>query len=321
MTRYLWCLAVLGVVTVPDWATAYHPCWAPPPCGPAPVYPRQFYLVPPYAPVYEVPLPPPLVYPTPRTPVAAAPRPQPAPAAPAPPPVPPAAARTEDPPVRPAAAVTPPAPPTPAVVPPTAPPAMAPPASPPSIVPVPPANPPAAKGDVPVIPPLVLPMPPEKGGAPPAAKGSSLVLPPDLPLAPAVPTPAPPPDVTPKRPAESIPPLVLPLDGLGGPSGVVPPTTSRSSPLAAAGRVQVFPVAAGAVVGATRRVGFFNHTDLDIPLTIEGRTVTLPAKSFLHAQLAPTFRWSEAGGPARTTTVPADSPGVDVLFRAAATTE
>ncbi len=165
-----------------------------------------------------------------------------------------------------------------------------------------------------MIPPLVLPMPPEKG--------SSLVLPPDLPLAPAVPTPAPPPDATPKRPAESIPPLVLPLDGLGGPSGVVPPTTSRSSPLTVAGRVQVFPVAtAGAVGGATRRVGFFNHTDLDIQLTIEGRTVTLPAKSFLHAQLAPTFRWSEAGGPARTTTVPADSPGVDVLFRAAAAAE
>ena len=44
--------------------------------------------------------------------------------------------------------------------------------------------------------------------------------------------------------------------------------------------------------------------------------VTLPAKSFLHAELAPTFRWSEAGGPPRTTTVPAGSPGVDVLFRA-----
>ena len=51
-------------------------------------------------------------------------------------------------------------------------------------------------------------------------------------------------------------------------------------------------------------------------LVIEGRSVLLPAKNYLHAELPPVFRWSEAGGPARTTTVPSDAAGVDVLFRA-----
>ena len=114
----------------------------------------------------------------------------------------------------------------------------------------------------------------------------------------------------------AIPPLVLPPDLPSGSNGVVPPTTAKSSPLAAASRVQVFPVAGAAAAGAARRVGFFNHTNRDLQLTIEGRPVTLPAKSFLHAELSPTFRWSEAGGPPRTTTVPPGSPGVDVLFRA-----
>jgi hypothetical protein len=165
------------------------------------------------------------------------------------------------------------------------------------------------------VPPLILPDPP---AAPPAKvepKSPALVLPPNLPAPPAVPTAAPAPDADPKRPADPIPPLVLPPDTTGGASGVVLPTTARSSPLAAAPRVQVFPVAGAAAAGAARRVGFFNHTDRDIRLTVEGRTVTLPAKSYLHAELPPTFTWSEAGGPPRSTTVSAGSPGVDVLFR------
>ena len=293
MTRYLFCLAVLGVGAVPDWATAYHPCWVPPPCGPAPAYPQYFYLVPPAAPVYEVPLPPPAVYPVPRAAVRAQ---EPAPARPWPAPAP-----VADPPVRPAVGTTPA--PLPSTVAPTT-----------KAAPTPKTPEPAPKAD-PAIPPLVLPDPP---AAPPKAepKGPSLVLPPDLPVLPAVPTPAPSPDAEPKRNTESIPPLVLPPDTPAGPTGVIPPTTARSSPLAAASRVEVFAVTGQTAGGALRRVGFFNHTDRDLRLTIEGERVTLPAKSFLHAELPPSFRWSEAGGPPRRTTVPADSAGVDVLFRA-----
>ena len=34
-----------------------------------------------------------------------------------------------------------------------------------------------------------------------------------------------------------------------------------------------------------RSVGFYNHTGKDLALTIEGRVVKLPAKSYLHAHL------------------------------------
>jgi hypothetical protein len=315
MTRYLCCLAVLGVGALPDWATAYHPCWVPPPCGPAPGYPMQFYLVPPAAPVYEVPLPPPSVHVVPAPKAAAVPT--------------PAAPRTDAPaPVRPAADLNPPAPLPPTVSPKAAPKTNALPAVPdlgPKTDTTPKAPdlklPELGPKATPDVPPLILPDPPaappakKKADAAPAAPTApSLVLPPDVPVRSAVPTPAPAPDADPKR--DAIPPLVLPPDGPGAPSGVIPPTTARSSPLAAAPRVEVFAVAGRAAGGALRRVGFFNHTDRAIPLTIEGRPVTLPAKSFLHAELPPSFRWSEAGGPPRRTTVPADSPGVDVLFRA-----
>jgi len=289
MTRYLCCLAVFGVAAVPDWATAYHPCWAPPPCAPVPLYPQQFYLIPHPLPVYEVPLPPPVVQ---RVPAAAARQPVPATPTPAPAPEP----------VRPAANTTP----TPPVVIPKAPEPKAAPALP--KVPasdVPPLVLPEEPKAVPKSSPLILPELTEP-------KGPPLVLPP---IPSAVPTPAPAPEAEPKRNAESIPPLVLPPDLPTGPSGVIPPTTARSSPLAALPRVEVFP-AAGAAAGALRRVGFFNHTDRAVRLVIEGRSVTLPAKNYLHAELPPVFRWSEAGGPARTTTVPSDSAGVDVLFRA-----
>ncbi|HYH68679.1 MAG TPA: hypothetical protein VD866_28560 [Urbifossiella sp.] len=303
MTRYLCCLAVFGVAAVPDWATAYHPCWAPPPCAPAPLYPQQFYLIPHPLPVYEVPLPPPVVQ---RVPAAAARQPVQATPTPAPAPEP----------VRPAANTVP----TPPVVIPKAPEPKAPePKAPEPKAPEPKA--PLVTPKVPAsdVPPLVLPEEPKA-----LPKSSPLILPemtepkgPPLVLPPipsAVPTPAPAPEADPKRGPESIPPLVLPPDLPSGPSGVIPPTTARSSPLAALPRVEVFP-AAGAAAGASRRVGFFNHTDRAVRLVIEGRPVTLPAKNYLHAELAPVFRWSEAGGPARTTTVPADAAGVDVLFR------
>ncbi|MFO0797364.1 MAG: hypothetical protein U0804_07785 [Gemmataceae bacterium] len=309
MTRYLCCLAVFGVAAVPDWATAYHPCWAPPPpCGPVPAYPPQFYLIPAPVPVYEVPLPPPTIQ---RVPAAASTRP-PALATPTPAPAPE--------PVRPATNVTPaPLPmPTP---PPKAPEVKAPevkaplPKAPEVVPPMLTPKAPEVKTPPSDVPPLVLPEEPKASPkvpslvAPEEPKGASpLVLPP---LPSAVPSPAPAPEADAKR--DSIPPLVLPPDVPTGTSGVIP-TTARSSPLAALPRVEVFP-AAGAAAGALRKVGFFNHSDRPVRLVIEGRAVVLPAKNYLHAQLPQVFRWSEAGGPERRETVPADAAGVDVLIR------
>jgi hypothetical protein len=109
-----------------------------------------------------------------------------------------------------------------------------------------------------------------------------------------------------------LPPLTLPPDG--------PPTTSRASPLAAVRKsgptVQVFPaVATTAPTNGTRNVGFFNHTNTDVDLVIEGKSVKLPKKTYLHAAVPPTFTWKHGTNPAESATVPAGAAGIDVVFR------
>ncbi|MBX9584849.1 MAG: hypothetical protein K2X87_31480, partial [Gemmataceae bacterium] len=130
-----------------------------------------------------------------------------------------------------------------------------------------------------------------------------------LPVAPPTPAPA----ADPKKP-EALPPLVLPPDIPGGPSGVVPGSTSRSSPVGGPS-VEVVRVAGAAAAAATRKVGFFNHTGQPIELVIAGRAVTLPRKSYLHAEVPPAFRWRYNGNPAEAATVPDDAAGLDIVFR------
>jgi hypothetical protein len=113
---------------------------------------------------------------------------------------------------------------------------------------------------------------------------------------------------------ESLPSLTLPPD-----VPVKTDSTSRSSPLSGGGRgmtVSVF-AATGTErpTDGYRTVGFFNHTDRDLNLTIEGRAVKLPARSYLHAKLAPTFTWGHGDRPAARETVPDGAGGVDVVFR------
>jgi hypothetical protein len=111
---------------------------------------------------------------------------------------------------------------------------------------------------------------------------------------------------------DALPPLALPPETPVAPAKA---TEAKSSPLAAGGvKVSVFP-ATGAAAGPLRKVGFYNHTKRDLALTIEGRAVTLPAKSYLFAHLPPSFSWTCAGKPAATQTVPADAAGLDVLIR------
>ncbi|MDB5311355.1 MAG: hypothetical protein JWO38_5557 [Gemmataceae bacterium] len=325
MKRYLCCLAVLGVVAVPDWASAFHPCWAPPPpCSPGgygiygsppPVYPQQLMFVPPYVPVYEVPLPAPRVYPS--APAATAPRPAtPTPnpgttkATPTPTPTEPAAPLTTRPP-------TPPATPDPGVRPAGA--DTPPPITPPKPDIPPPANPPPTKP-----PALVLPTIPGVTDTKPTGPTTPSAVPSPAPPAPdfgpAMPAklPLPPEPKKPDGPGDTLPPLTLPPESPAAPSGVVPPagpSTSRSSPLTGGVKVQVFTAAGAPPSAATRKVGFFNHTDKDIDLVIEGRTVTLPRKSYIQAEVSPVFNWKRSDHPAETATVPDGAAGLDVLFR------
>jgi hypothetical protein len=77
----------------------------------------------------------------------------------------------------------------------------------------------------------------------------------------------------------------------------------------------VFPATGAAAGSALRKVGFFNHTSRDLELKIQGEAVTLPAKSYLHANLPPTFTWQCSTQPATTEKVPGDASGLDVLIR------
>ncbi|MBX9625592.1 MAG: hypothetical protein K2X82_17430, partial [Gemmataceae bacterium] len=135
-------------------------------------------------------------------------------------------------------------------------------------------------------------------------------LPPiNLPLAPAAPAPSP--DA--KKP-DALPPLVLPPDVPGGPSGVVPGSTSKASPLGGPS-VQVLTASGASTAAGTRTVGFFNHTGKAVELVIDGRAVTLPRKSYLHAEVPPAFKWRYNGNPAEAATVPDDAAGLDIVFR------
>ena len=111
--------------------------------------------------------------------------------------------------------------------------------------------------------------------------------------APAIPSAAPAPDVlNPKlKTPDSLPPLTLPPDI---PVAPAPPVEVKSSPLTGAARelkVNVFPATCTAVANGLCKVGFYNHTARDLSLTIEGKTLTLPAMSYVHAQLPPSFTW------------------------------
>jgi hypothetical protein len=130
-----------------------------------------------------------------------------------------------------------------------------------------------------------------------------------------IPSPVPPVSPEPKKAAgagDALPPLVLPPETPGG-------STSWSSPLTgaakAAVKVEVFTAAGGGATGPTRKVGFFNHTRRNLDLVIDGRAVKLPGRTYIHAQVPPTFRWKHGDNPAATATVPEGAAGIDVVFK------
>ncbi|HSQ55328.1 MAG TPA: hypothetical protein VLM40_06245 [Gemmata sp.] len=130
---------------------------------------------------------------------------------------------------------------------------------------------------------------------------------------PVIPSPSVPVIPDPAKP-ESLPSLTLPPD-----VPVKRDSTSRSSPLTSARggmSVKVLPVATQEPPrGVYRAVGFYNHTNRDLNLTIEGRAVKLPARMYLYAQVAPPFSWSHGDQPIVRQKVPDGAAGLDVVFR------
>jgi hypothetical protein len=349
MKRHLCASALFALAVIPDWAGA---CW--PPGGPPQptFYVPAYYHSPGYCPPIYYPPPCPPVFVVPSAPAAPprvepikdkgstqieSPRPI---AAPAPKPasdaVRPAGGTDTKPPVE-----APKAAPRVEVVPPAAKPDPAPapgadlnPKGPSIEIPGPGGEPklppielpkPEAGGE-PKLPPLDLPKPDSsatpklppldlpKGDAPKDAPKL-----PDRPGGVAVPSAAPAPDALipppniPSKP-DALPPLTLPPETPVAPDK---PVEAKSSPLSSAKelKVSVFAASGSAPATGLRKVGFYNHTPRALALTIEGKTVSLPAMSYVHAEVPAAFTWKCGDRPAAKEAVPAGAAGVDVLIR------
>jgi hypothetical protein len=341
MKRYLCWFALGVVVAAPAAAAACWPMWggrfayAPPAYGP-PVYSTPLYAQPPICiapPIYAAPpqrsvLPPPRIETIPRSDApSAVPTPAPAPGLgrSVPEPMPPLAKPTAAPAieqVRPTAG------------------SDAPPAKPdsPAIAPKPAETPqdpdltypkveiPKNLRSDPKLPPLELPKEADMKAVP---KVPAVGAPTESSL-PAVPTAAPPPEAL--IPPPSVPLVPDPGKRTPLPSLTLPPevpvapekkddSISRSSPLtsgmrSAAMTVSVFPArGVEAPAPGYRTVGFYNHTARDVSLTIEGRAVKLPARTYLQAQLAPHFTWSHSDRASTREVVPEGAGGLEVVFR------
>jgi hypothetical protein len=146
---------------------------------------------------------------------------------------------------------------------------------------------------------------PSAAPAPLSAMPDSLIPPPAMPL----------PDA---RKPDGLPGLTLPPIESVAPAK--PDTTARSSPLTNGGAremtVNVVPAkGTEQAVGGYRNVNFYNYTNRELSLTIEGQAVKLPAKNYVNTKLAATFTWSHGDRAAVRETVPTGSSGVDVVFR------
>jgi hypothetical protein len=63
------------------------------------------------------------------------------------------------------------------------------------------------------------------------------------------------------------------------------------------------------------KVGFFNHSDRDIALTVNGESVKLPSEEYVTLRLPRTFSWAEKGAKATDVVVPPDADGIEIVFR------
>lgn len=62
-------------------------------------------------------------------------------------------------------------------------------------------------------------------------------------------------------------------------------------------------------------IGFFNHSDRDLILEVNDRTVKLGTRHYLQLKLPREFNWREKNGTNRTTKVPADADGAEIVFK------
>ncbi|MCE9530814.1 MAG: hypothetical protein K8T89_06790 [Planctomycetes bacterium] len=62
-------------------------------------------------------------------------------------------------------------------------------------------------------------------------------------------------------------------------------------------------------------VGFFNHSERDVVIDLNGRTIKLGSRHYLSLKLPREFTWREKDGPSWTTKIPDKSDGIEIVFR------
>ena len=63
------------------------------------------------------------------------------------------------------------------------------------------------------------------------------------------------------------------------------------------------------------KVGFFNHSDREIVLVVNGESVRLPSEQYVTLRLPRTFQWAEKGVKGTDVVVPPDADGIEIVFR------
>jgi hypothetical protein len=113
----------------------------------------------------------------------------------------------------------------------------------------------------------------------------------------------------------AIPKLKLP----GLPDDPDEPKTAKKEPAADAGKsIEQYIIPAegnNAERPAVVKVGFFNHSDREILLEVNGETLKLPSEQYVTLRLKRTFTWAEKGQKATDVAVPPDADGMEIVFR------
>jgi hypothetical protein len=133
---------------------------------------------------------------------------------------------------------------------------------------------------------------------------------------PLLPTPGTPADDAPaplKPPDRTAPPSPEPL--LIKPAEIPPPAAPKDEAGKSYDVLSVAPTPGSKPSDGLLAIGFFNHSDRDLVLEIDKRTINLKSRYYVELKLPREFNWREKEGPLQTTKVAADADGVEIVFR------
>jgi hypothetical protein len=157
------------------------------------------------------------------------------------------------------------------------------------------------------LPPASLPLPKRRPGV---AEEAEPVTPPKAPEK----------KVEPKSDAPRIPKVKIPLPGdpVDKPLPKETPKSdgSKKEPLADKSVEQfIIPSEGKGEQGSEIKVGFFNHSNREIVLDVNGESVRLPKEQYVTLRLPRTFNWAEKGLKSASVVVPPDADGIEIVFR------